>query len=66
MELQISFLPKYGVTRLIAMVSAIAERMGVARDDTGKVNELKSDIAPERVLEKIEETKGRYRQRRES
>jgi uncharacterized membrane protein len=57
LDLQINLLAEHEVTRLIALVSAMAERMGI---DTPKreMEELKRDIAPETVLDRIEEANG--------
>jgi uncharacterized membrane protein len=57
LDLQINLLAEHEVTRLIALVSAMAERMGI---DTPKreMEELKRDVAPETVLDRIEEVNG--------
>jgi len=57
LDLQINLLAEHEVTRLIALVSAMAERMGI---DTPKreMEELKRDVAPETVLDRIEEANG--------
>jgi uncharacterized membrane protein len=54
LDLQISLLAEYEVTRLIAMVSAIAERLGVQTEVDQEVEELKRDVAPEAVLDHLE------------
>jgi uncharacterized membrane protein len=53
LDLQINLLAEHEVTRLMALVSAIADRLGVEipRDE---IDELKRDVAPEAVLEAIE------------
>jgi uncharacterized membrane protein len=53
LDLQISLLAEHEVTRLIRQTTAIAERLGVHLDDD--VEELKRDIAPEAVLEAIQD-----------
>jgi uncharacterized membrane protein len=55
LDLQISLLAEHEVTKLVALVSAIAERMGVETDVDPEVEELKQDVAPEVVLDEIEE-----------
>jgi uncharacterized membrane protein len=55
LDLQISLLAEHEVTKLVALVSAIAERMGVKTDVDPEVEELKQDVAPEVVLDEIEE-----------
>ena len=43
------------MTKLAALLSAIAERLGVETDVDAEVEELKEDVAPEAVLDEIEE-----------
>ena len=59
LDLQISLLAEHEVTRLISLVSAIAERMGVRVETDAELPELKRDVNPEQVLEKIQETEER-------
>jgi uncharacterized membrane protein len=54
LDLQISLLAEHEVTRLIALVSAIAEHVGVKSEVDEEVGELKQDVAPEAVLDQIE------------
>src|ERR671912_186758 len=57
LDLHISLLAEHEVTRLISLVSAIAERIGIEpASDHPELAELKKDVDPEKVLEKIEET----------
>jgi uncharacterized membrane protein len=55
LDLQISLLAEHEVTKLVAMVSAIADRLGVETDVDQEVPELKQDVAPDLVLDEIEE-----------
>jgi uncharacterized membrane protein len=55
LDLQISLLAEHEVTKLVALVSAIAERMGVKTEVDPEVEELKQDVAPDVVLDEIEE-----------
>jgi uncharacterized membrane protein len=59
LDLQISLLAEHEITRLIALVSAMAERMGVQTSGDPELPELKQDVHPEQVLEKIQETEER-------
>ncbi len=52
LHLQISLLAEHEVTRLIEMVSGIAERVGAERD-LPDLTELKQDIKPEQVLDSL-------------
>jgi len=55
LDLQISLLAEHEVTKLVALVSAVADRMGVRTDVDFEVEELKQDVAPDLVLDEIEE-----------
>jgi uncharacterized membrane protein len=51
LDLQVSLLTEHELTRLISLVDAIAERLEVVEARGPELNELKQDVAPERVLE---------------
>ena len=55
LDLQINLLSEHEVTKLVALVSAIADKLGVRTDIDDEVEELKQDVAPEVVLDEIEE-----------
>jgi uncharacterized membrane protein len=55
LDLQISLLAEHEVTKLVAMVSAIADRLDVETEVDEEVPELKQDVAPDIVLDEIEE-----------
>src|ERR687898_2824932 len=61
LDLHISLLAEHEVTRLITLVSAIAERVGIEAARDKELPELKQDVHPEQVLEKIEETEERLK-----
>jgi uncharacterized membrane protein len=54
LDLQISLLTEHELTRLIALVSALSEHVGVKTEVDEEVRELKQDVAPEAVLDRIE------------
>jgi uncharacterized membrane protein len=54
LDLQVSLLSEHEVTRLVEMVAAIADRLGV--EPPHDVEELKQNVAPEAVLDAIEGT----------
>ena len=56
LDLQISLLSEHEITRLIALVSAVAARLGVNPDGDSELEELKQNVAPEAVLDEIEST----------
>ena len=55
LDLQISLLAEHEITRLVQLVSAMATRMGVDESQSSELHELKQDVAPEAVLDRIEE-----------
>lgn len=55
LDLQISLLAEHEVTKLVALVSAIAARMGIKTEVDPELEELKQDVAPDVVLDEIEE-----------
>jgi uncharacterized membrane protein len=54
LDLQISLLAEHEVTRLITLVTAMAERMGLDLAHDPELAELSQDVAPEKVMEKME------------
>lgn len=59
LDLQISLLVEHEVTRVVGLVSAIADKLGVSQDED--VEELKRDVAPEAVLDAIDTTERKPR-----
>jgi uncharacterized membrane protein len=57
LDLQISLLAEHEVTKLTALVAAIADRMGVRTEVDAELDEITQDVAPEAVLDEIEESK---------
>jgi uncharacterized membrane protein len=58
LDLQISLLAEHEVTKLATMVAAIAGHVGVTTEvKQDELEEIKQDVAPEVVLDRIEETK---------
>lgn len=55
LDLQTSLLTEHEVTKLIAMVSAIADVMNVSTEADPEIEQLKKNVAPEAVLDRIEE-----------
>jgi hypothetical protein len=53
--LQISLLAEHEVTRLILLVTAIAERMGMDEARDPELAELARDVAPEAVMDRMEQ-----------
>lgn len=57
LDLQINLLTEHEVTKLVALLSSVADRLGVKSEVDGEVEELKEDVAPDAVLDEIEERK---------
>jgi uncharacterized membrane protein len=55
LTLQISLLSEHETTRMMALVSAIADRLDVETSVDAEVKELQRDVEPEAVLSRIEE-----------
>lgn len=54
LDLQISLLSEHEITRLVRLVDAIAHRTGVQDGTDAELEELKGDVAPERVLDEMD------------
>jgi uncharacterized membrane protein len=57
LDLQISLLAEHEVTKLVTLVSAIAERLDVNSEVDPELREIEQDVAPDAVLDEIEATK---------
>jgi uncharacterized membrane protein len=66
LDLQISLLAEHEITRLITLLTAIAERMGVEGAQDPELAELSQDVAPEQVIEKMEAQKRAHQPERRS
>jgi uncharacterized membrane protein len=53
-HLQISLLAEHEITRLVTLVSGIADRMGVKTEADADLEEITRDVAPEAVLDQFE------------
>lgn len=54
LELQIILLTEYELTRMLHLVSAVAERLNVRSEVDEEIEELKQDVEVDAVLDKIE------------
>jgi uncharacterized membrane protein len=54
LDLQISLLSEHEITRLMTLVTAMAEQMGLEVAQDPELAELSQDVAPEKVMEKME------------
>ena len=58
LDLQISLLSEHEVTKLVALVAAMADHMGIRTDVDEELEEITQDVAPEAVLDRIESENG--------
>jgi uncharacterized membrane protein len=58
LDLQINLLAEHEITRLITLTAAIADRLGVGESKDPSLQELERDVAPEAVLDRLDETGG--------
>lgn len=56
LDLQIGLLAEHEVTRLIQLTTQIAQRLGIPEAESPELKELERSVAPEAVLERIEES----------
>ena len=56
LDLQVSLLAEHEVTRLVTLVSGIADRLGVETEADAELDEIARDVAPDAVLDEIEAT----------
>jgi uncharacterized membrane protein len=54
LDLHISLLAEHEITRVLQLVARIAEKLGLEEASAAELAELKRDVAPDKVLEKIE------------
>ena len=57
LDLQISLLAEHEISRVIALVRSIAERMEIEGAHDPELTELACDVEPERVMERISQEK---------
>lgn len=62
LDLQISLLAEHEITRVVNLVTEIARRMDVPEAHDPELEELSKDIAPERVLDRIQDTERKMEQ----
>jgi uncharacterized membrane protein len=55
LDLQINLLAEHEITRILKLVDAMAERMGVTESQDEETEELEQDVSPKVLLQEIEE-----------
>lgn len=58
LDLQVSLLSEHEVTRLITLVTRIAEKLDIEESRDPELRELQQDVRPERVLDVLEDFNG--------
>jgi uncharacterized membrane protein len=54
LDLQIGLLTEHELTKLLSLMSGVAQKLGVQTDVDQEVEELKQEVAPEAVLDKLD------------
>ena len=60
LALQIGLLTEHEVTRILRMLDAVREKLGVEKDEAGEIADLEMDTRPEDVLAEIAKLQQRY------
>lgn len=55
LNLQVSLLAEHEITKIVQMVQGMSRQMGVPEAEHPDLEELKQDVVPEKVLDKVEE-----------
>jgi uncharacterized membrane protein len=55
LDLQINLLAEHELTRLVALVDAVARKLGVEVLAAEELEEIKSDVSPEAVLDGLDQ-----------
>ncbi|MDB5174548.1 MAG: hypothetical protein JWN51_3321, partial [Phycisphaerales bacterium] len=58
LDLQISLLTEHELTRAVTLLDSVAQKVGATRPPAEELEEIKKDIAPERVIEEMERVEG--------
>jgi uncharacterized membrane protein len=53
LDLHINLLAEHEITKLAAVITAIAERLGIEEQVPSEIHEVEKDVAPEAVLDEI-------------
>ena len=54
LDLQINLLAEHELTRLVSLVDAIAQKLGVEAVERNELEEIERDVSPEAVLDELE------------
>lgn len=59
LDLQINLLAEYEITRILKLVDAMADKMGIEESKNKELEELKKDIYPDVILREMEKLKNK-------
>ena len=62
LDLQVSLLAEHEITRLVSLVTAIAQKMDIEQAYHPELDELGKDIRPEKVMDTMDKHKEEGRQ----
>src|SRR3954463_7427042 len=62
LDLQVGLLAEHEITKLVTLVSGIADKLGVKAVAEAELDEIRQDVAPEAVLDEIEAAEPRAEQ----
>jgi uncharacterized membrane protein len=54
LDLQINLLTEHELTRLVSLVDAIAQKLGIDGPDRLQLDEIEQDVSPEAVLDGLD------------
>jgi uncharacterized membrane protein len=57
LDLQISLLAEHEITRLLTLVTAIANKLEISEAQNPEIDELAKDVMPEKVMESVQDHK---------
>lgn len=63
LDLQISLLAEYEITRLITLLTAISKKLNIEQASDPELSELARDVQPEKVLDRIDQTERKLEER---
>ena len=61
LDLQVSLLAEHEITQLVALVTQMAQQMGIEQAHDPELRELAQDVAPEKVLDEMEANAREFR-----
>jgi uncharacterized membrane protein len=60
LDLHVSLLAEHEITRLIKLVTAMADQMGIQESQDPELHELAQDVLPEKVMDEMEGSEEKF------